>query len=169
MAIEDFPIARTDFAKGNGLSRDELEFHTDGPSMARQEFAEECDINSIMARYETTGQLPANGGAEPRYVDFTEIPQDLMGTLNFMDEAQASFMTLPAKVRREFDNNPHEFVAFASDPGNLGQLQDWGLAPKPEPEPLREVPRAPSAPPPSMNGAPGASAAPPMGGSAPAQ
>lgn len=117
------------------------------PSLTRQEFAEECDINALMKRYE--GHAIGGPGnlapAEPMYVDFAELPQDLLGYMNFMEDAQRSFMTLPAHVRRDFDNNAYEFVAFASDPGNLEQMRSWGLAPpaKAPPLPREGVPQPP--------------------------
>lgn len=98
-------------------------------SMTRQEFAEECDINTIMARYETTGVLPANDPRPPVYVDFSEVPDNLIGYMELMQRSQTAFMSLPAKVRLEFENDPVAFVDFASDRENIDQLRSWGLAP----------------------------------------
>lgn len=141
-----FPQATHDWYKTNGL--DHATYNHE-PSMARQEFAAECDINTIMDRYQSTGFLPQSPFTPaPTYVDFTEIPQDLMGTLQFLADAEKAFMQLPAQVRRTFDNNPHEFVAYASDPANLDQLRAWELAPKPAPEPpAMPVAPAPESPP----------------------
>jgi len=97
------------------------------PSLARQEFAEECDINVIMSRYEKTGQLPVNG-AEPIYMDALNVPSDFREAMDQMIEAEKAFMMLPARVRREFENDPRAFVDFASDPENVEQLRQWGLA-----------------------------------------
>jgi len=105
-------------------------------SMTRQEFAEEADINSIMARYDKVGvwPLPPND-AVPQYLDVTNVP-DLMTAMQVMEDAQRAFMTLPATVRREFDNDPVQFVAFAEDPDNLAQMREWKLAPPaPPPDP----------------------------------
>lgn len=101
----------------------------DEPSMTRQEFSEECDVNALMARYEKTGvwPMPANG-AEPRYLDLTGVP-DFRQAMDLLIEAEASFMSLPATVRRDFDNDPAKFVEFAEDPKNLTKLREWGLAP----------------------------------------
>jgi len=125
------------------------------PSRTRQEFAEECDINVIMARYERTGQLPVNSVEPPRYVDMTAMPSDFREAMDLMLAAEAAFMTLPAKVRREFDNDAKQFVDFASDAKNVDQLRDWGLAaPKPKEAPggggaelPGDKPKAPKAPP----------------------
>lgn len=140
--VPEFPVSHHDFYKTNGV--DARHFNV-GPSLTRQEFAEECDINVIMARYEKTGMLPANN-VEPQYVDFTQMPGNLMDTMRFFDEAQASFMQLPATVRREFDNDAAAFVDYAADPANLDQMRAWGLAPKPA-EPAVAAPPAGSEPP----------------------
>lgn len=147
-------VAAQDFYKSNGTER---HVYNDEPSRTRQEFADECDINKIMERYD--GYMPPiPGDRAPQYIDFTEIPEDLMGTMELMHDAENAFMRLPAKVRREFDNNPYMFVDFCADPNNLDQLREWELAPpKPVPQPApvpvaevsgsKEPPASPPAPP----------------------
>jgi hypothetical protein len=68
------------------------------------------------------------------------MPSDLMGTMAMLSDAETAFMSLPAQVRREFDNDPLQFVDFASDPENVPQMRTWGLAP---PEAVPEPPPAP--------------------------
>jgi hypothetical protein len=100
-----------------------------GPSLTRQEFADDCDINVLMRRFENQDiGAVMRRAAEPFYADFSAIPSDLMGTLQFMEEATQAFMTLPASVRRDFENNPHAFVQYAVDPANVEQMRAWGLA-----------------------------------------
>lgn len=96
------------------------------PSMTRQEFSADANINTIMERFKKTGMLPVNV-QQPRYMDLTSTP-NLQTAMNTMIEAEKSFMTLPAKVRKEFDNNPVKFVEFATNPENLPKLREWGLA-----------------------------------------
>lgn len=115
----------------------------DEPSRTRQEFADECDINNIMRRFEATGVISHVDQREPMYVDLTELPRDLHSVLRILDSATESFMSLPAMVRREFDNDPHQFIAFAEKPENLGKMREWGLAP---PETLPDAPREPLPP-----------------------
>lgn len=101
-----------------------LDFPDDGKT--KQEFAPECDINTIMARYAKTGTVPTYGGTM-FYGDFVDLPsfQEAHEIIRVANEA---FAALPATVRREFDNDPGEFVRFAEDPANLGKLREWGLA-----------------------------------------
>lgn len=110
---------------------------TVGPSRTRQEFAEECDINTIMARYDATGVISHVDQREPVYMDFTEIPDDLQGVLAQLSAGTEAFMTLPAAVRKEFDNDPHQFLQFAANPEHLERMREWGLA---EPEKAPDAP-----------------------------
>lgn len=151
-----FPQALHDFEKGNGSV---TLFVTVGPSLTRQEFVEECDINSIMKKYEGHAHGGPNGlGFHPdvvrTYVDFAEAPQTLLEFMTFMNEAQSAFMTLPAAVRKEFDNDAPAFVDFASDPRNLEQMREWGLAPPAKPSEVPPVSPAPAAPAPAGGSAP---------------
>lgn len=162
-----FVNASHDFYKPS--SAGDTAFYPVGPSLTRQEFADECDINVIMARYEKTGMLPVNASA-PRYMDLTVVPGDLQTAMNYMSDAQEAFMQLPAKIRREFDNDATAFVEFATDPNNLDQMRDWGLA-APAAAPVLAAPTTPSIPAsPAAAAAPAAaSAASPAPAAAPAQ
>lgn len=109
-----------------------------GPSMTREEFAEECDVNAIMARYEKTGIWPMQpNGVEPVYYDFTVVPNDLQSAMVTLIDAEQAFMRLPAIVRKEFDNDPVRFVEFAQDRDNGQRMREWGLA---EPEKAPDAP-----------------------------
>lgn len=140
------PMAYHDFYKTNGT---DTTFYPVGPSMTRQEFAEECDINTIMARYDAHLSDPMRSVREPMYVDFTNMPDTLMGTMALVQEASEAFYRLPAAVRREFDNDPVMFTDFASDPENIDQLRTWGLA-KPLPAEPAAAPSSEPAPAPAV-------------------
>jgi len=117
-----------------------------GPSLARQEFADECDINNLMARYEATGSFSHFNRGEPQYLDVSAVP-NLAEAMDVVEQARRAFMTLPAAARREFDNDPVRFVDYASNgsPEALERLRGWGLAP---PAPEAPTPPAASAEPP---------------------
>lgn len=152
VAAPDPAIAYHDFYKTNGGGP--YLFFTEGPSLTRQEFAEECDINSIMKRYEghDIGSIMRRD-VEPQYADFTVLPTNLLEYMEQMHEAEQAFMTLPASVRRTFDNSAVEFVAFASDPSNIDQMRAWGLAAPKPPEKAEDAPgSAPAASPSQASG-----------------
>jgi len=109
------------------------------PSLTDQSQADDADINTIMRRYEKTGTLP-DYGQSPMYGDFADMP-DFMEAQEILRRGTEAFAALPSRVRAEFENDPAQFVAYASDPGNVDQMRLWGLA-----KPLDE-PKAPEAPP----------------------
>lgn len=132
-------VAQYDFYKTNGSPRSLHDYSDDTPSMTRQEFAAECDINNIMKQYEKHIADPMRSIREPIYHDFTAQPSTLMEYMQVMLDGEQAFMTLPASVRREFDNDPRMFVDFAADPANIETMREWGLAApaKPPEEPLQ--------------------------------
>lgn len=115
--------------------------------LTRQEFKDECDINVLLAQYERTGVLPANRApGEGQYLDLSDVP-DLQKAFDIIQKAEAAFMTLPASVRKEFDNDAMRFVAFAEHPDHIDKMREWGLAPMPpeapaNPESQNPVPEA---------------------------
>lgn len=114
----------------------DLEFNE--PSRTRQEFADECDINVLMEKFEATGVVSHVNQRTAFHMDVTEVP-DLQVALDTVRAAQEAFMTLPARARAEFDNDAVRFVAYAQDPENSEQMVKWGLAVYPEPEKVLKV------------------------------
>lgn len=99
----------------------------DSPSLTKQSFAEEADINEVVRRFGLTGQLPPISGPPPQYGDFEGI-FDYQSALNTVIAAQQSFAELPAHVRARFHNDPAAFVDYASNPENVQGLIEMGLA-----------------------------------------
>lgn len=121
------------------------------PSLTRQEFAADADINTIMAQYEKTGVISHVNNTPPQYLDLSDTP-DLQTAITIMRDAETAFMSLPAVVRATFDNNSIKFIDFAQNPANIEKMREWGLAPPPPapPEPQKvEIVNAPAEPAPS--------------------
>ena len=95
------------------------------PSLAKQSFRDECDINNILRKFNVTGELPV-GSVQPQYGDFSGIT-DYQSALNAVMAAQDSFLALPAKIRARFDNDAALFVDFASDEANKDEMKALGL------------------------------------------
>lgn len=121
----------------------------DEPSRTRQEFANECDINVLMRQYEATGVVSHVNQREPLYLDLSDGVPDLREAIDTVRAAETAFMSLPARVRAEFDNDAVKFVEFAEDPANKEKLVEWGLAVVPPPPMVQEVKvvEMPAAPP----------------------
>ena len=80
-------------------------------TLAMQEFADECDINTIMSRYENDGILDHVNNFQGSYGDFTNA-QDYQTSLNQVIQAEAAFMDLPANIRARFGNDPAQLIGF---------------------------------------------------------
>lgn len=105
-----------------------LLFATDNTeeSLTQQSDKDECDINVIMAKYGTTGQVP-QVLEQGIYGDFTEIT-DYRSALDMVRRADAAFHEVPAEIRKRFDNDPAKFVEFVQNPDNIEELEKLGLA-----------------------------------------
>lgn len=108
------------------------------PSMTKQEFKDECDINVLMIRYQKTGLFPQHPGSQPRFVSNIDAP-DYQTALNIVITAQDEFASLNSELRKRFDNDPAKFLEFVSDPANADELVALKLREPPpvEPGPVR--------------------------------
>lgn len=127
---------------------------TTPPSMTKQSFVSECDINNIVKSYRITGQIQhmrANA-AQGVYEDLPDH-QEFQTSLNILQEASDSFASLPAQVRKRFDNDPGQFLDFMADPKNQDEIIRMGLAvdTRPPPAPPLAPDLAPQAPPEPKN------------------
>ena len=127
-------------------------FNCVGESMTQQNFRDECSIDTIMKRFEKTGIIDHVAAVEGSYGHFLEAPVDYHTAMNIVVEAQEMFMTVPAKIRERFGNDPGAFLAFVEDPENEDELVKLGLAnarrPEPAPGPVEPAPApTPQAPP----------------------
>jgi len=99
------------------------------PSMTKQSFKEECDINNIVRRFEATGVVDHINQAHAQGL-FTDLPDalDLQAGLNMIKQAEGAFMALPASLRARFENDPVQFVDFMDNPANQEEMIKLGLA-----------------------------------------
>lgn len=131
--------------------RPRVQKHFTKPSRTKQEFKEQCDLALTIKRFqktpegrETLKQLQNHVGGQ--YLDVSNIP-DYRTVRDAINRADASFMALPAIVRKRFGNDAAMFVDFCSDPANLPELRKMGLA-KPEVEkPVKPADAGSSTPP----------------------
>ncbi len=122
----------------NPLTRVRVAKHFTGTSLAKQSFKEECDINTIMRKYEKSGLIAHLNKHQGQYGNFIGF-QDYHASQNQILEARESFATIPAKIRAKFNNDPATFLEFAQNPDNLDQMIEMGLAPPKPPGPLTEA------------------------------
>lgn len=85
------------------------------PSMTLQSDKDACDINIIVGRAEATGFAAWTNSQAPQWgLDVSDVT-DYKTARDFVMEAEAQFMQLPAKIRNRFDNDAGKFLAFIDD------------------------------------------------------
>lgn len=97
------------------------------PSRAKQSFRDECNINTIMKRYEKTGLISHASRYQGDYSDVSG-GMDYHDAMNAVLKAREMFQTVPAKIRARFNNDPGEFISFCTDSKNQEELIKMGLA-----------------------------------------
>jgi len=143
--IQNDTIFNSPYSKTHKVA---ITFPSDSP-FTKQSFKDECDINTIMAQYQFTGELPNLNERAPQYLDATNF--DFAVAMNEIAEAQSLFQDLPSSIRNKFENSPAKFLEFCSQEKNRPELDEMGLlrpleervVPYPHPDPSK----APSAPP----------------------
>lgn len=118
------------------------------PTMTKQSFKDECDINNILTQYkphEIVNMINA-AAATGRYLDLPDSV-DLQEAFAVVEQAQGAFASLPATVRDRFHNNPQAFLAFVENPDNADELVRLGLREAPPAQPADDPPPAPPEPP----------------------
>lgn len=96
------------------------------PSKTDQSQAKECDVNHIMKKYMKTGQITHLAKVRGTYADVSAIP-DLNEALSIVKQADESFSSLPAQVRKRFGNDPSQLLEFLKDPKNDEEAIQLGL------------------------------------------
>ena len=99
-------------------------------SMTKQEFTAELDLNVIMARFIANDFDPSTLPVSARKAmtgDFTQAPESYHEALTLVVETKQAFMSLPADIRSEFDNDPQRFLDFVYNPENRDKLVEWGI------------------------------------------
>ncbi len=139
----------------NALTRTRVAKHFTGPSLAKQSFQNECDINTIMRKFEKNGLIDHLNTYNGEYGNFIPFA-DYHTSLNTILAADEAFASIPSSIRTRFDNDPAKFLEFAQNQNNLDQMIEMGLAPPRPREDGRDDPpqKGEGNPQPSPKGAP---------------
>lgn len=116
----------------------------DLPTLTIQSEKDACDVNKIVERFKTTGIMTNVRKDSPMYGDFSNI-SDYQSAVIAMQNAEESFMSLPADIRKRFANDPGKLIEFLENPENRseaiklrlieGQVEDEVVAPPPVSDP----------------------------------
>lgn len=135
-----------------GLDMPDTRTHCSEGGRTHQSFKDDCDINTIMGRWRTTGFIEHVKLGTPVYGDFSD-ESDYMEKLNALERAQALFDSLPARVRARVENDPGKLIAFVEDPANAEELVELGLREPVSREPVAPATEEVTEPPPQDAGA----------------
>ena len=91
-------------------------------NLTRSEQAPATDINNIVNKFYKTGVIDYVSNNEPQFGDFTNI--NFEEIQNKVAQGNQLFESLPAHVRKEFNNNPAEFIEFIQVKGNIEDMRD---------------------------------------------
>jgi len=96
---------------------------------------EACDAKNIVARHKIVKGFDIfdnyrDATLSNEVIDLTTLPSDFVEAQNQINFAQQQFEALPAKVRKNFNNNSREFLSFVQNPENIDELVRLGLATK---------------------------------------
>lgn len=130
------------------------------PTLTKQSFRDECDINNVMKQFERTGVIDGNNNLHPTYGDFSNV-DDYHEAQIKIARATESFDALPVRIRVRFNHDPADLVDFMSDPKNAEEAKDLGLIVVTDPE---ESKRLRIDPEPAAEPSPTAGTPPPAGG-----
>lgn len=105
-------------------------------SLTEQSFKDESDANILVSRFQKTGDTSMfRDEAFATYGDFTGC-YDMQTALQAIIDAEEAFASLPAKIRKEFDNDPlkldEAITASVSDESVRKRLVDVGVLRKVE-------------------------------------
>lgn len=118
------PVFRTAYG-----DRERVTLDCEEDVLTEQHHQEALSIRHILQKFDRTGVLEPINGRQPMYGDFTEA-NEYQDSLNQVIRAQEAFSALPAAVRKRFDNDPGAFFEFATNPENLDEMRELGLADK---------------------------------------
>ena len=102
-----------------------IEFPEQG--MTEQCHKKDCDITTILKKYDKTGLITHVNNAVGEYGDFTLI-NEYQENLNMVIKAQDAFEELPSAIRKKFGNDPGNFFEFATNQDNKQEMIELGLA-----------------------------------------
>jgi len=104
----DRPEWKTPFNHNTNFESDRTATFCAEPSLTKQEFAEEADINTILKRFLKTGEPPPMALPEHFVDTTTKLTHHEMQTR--LAEANAMFYTLNAQIRAEHQNDPTQWA-----------------------------------------------------------
>lgn len=96
------------------------------PSRTKQADMERCDLQYQLARFQKTGLMGNLRSDEPLTGDFSEV-DDLITAHNRLIDLEEQFMSIPAALRKKFDNDPLQMLEWLQKEENYEEAVKYGL------------------------------------------
>lgn len=123
---------RTEFFSEFDHPHPKVDF-SDAPSMTRQEFADEANVNNLLKRYAQTGSFydptKPHSARQPLFGDFSKY-NDFTVYQNLVIEARDRFDSLPVEIREKFNYDPAKLLDFLADEKNRDEAIKLNLIAK---------------------------------------
>lgn len=112
------------------------------PTKTQQQFKDDVNINKIMKKYHSTGQITHLNNRQGVFADLSTA-QDFFDSVNTLKKAGEAFDQLPSAVRRKFNNDPGELLEFIHNPDNFEEGVKLGIFDPKQPKltPQTETPQ----------------------------
>ena len=95
-------------------------------TLTQQQFAEETNVNKIMAKYKKTRMITHINSSTGVYADLTKL-DSFQTAQETVLKATNAFMDLPSEVRNHFNNDPGQLIEFLKDKNNKEEAIKLGL------------------------------------------
>ena len=109
-------------------------YRCDTASHTQQHFADETDINKLIdiaMKTKSVDALLSMQTKSARYGDVSNL-SDYQRSLDIVFDVEDRFMSLPATLRRHFNDDPAEYIDFISNPDNHAKGVELGIFEKTE-------------------------------------
>lgn len=136
-AMEEIKMSKwcRELFKGKCPTMDELrialrpKFPTDENGLpvyvTEQDHKNECDINTIIAKYDQTGLITHVSHINASYGDVSQM--DFREAIEKVQDIRTQFDQMPSEIRKFFENDPGNLLGFMSDPANRPKAIELGL------------------------------------------
>lgn len=101
-------------------------FSSEMESRVQEQFADACQTDTIIRKYNMMGVNPFIAAGGSQYLDTTLIPEFFVAQ-NVQAKVKEYFEGLPSDIRLEFNNDPMQFAEVVSDPRNAEYLREIGV------------------------------------------
>ena len=103
------------------------------PSMTKQNLVDDADINKLIRKHGYNQVVTNMQKLEVIYGEMNST--SLKEALQMQIDAKEAFMEVPSEIRNRFGNDAGAFIDYATNPDNLQEMRELGLAPPPPPKP----------------------------------